>query len=796
MAETGAPGRDIYRPYGGYHQTWVGQSDPTLTRVGPGTPCGEYLRRYWHPVAMSSELGDLPLPLKVLGEELVLFRDLSGRLGLVQRRCPHRRASLEYGRLEERGIRCCYHGWLFAVDGSILEVPGQPPGVEEALQKSRCLGAYPVMDYKGLVFAYLGPPDEKPAFPIYDSFEFPDQVMVPYKAPFACNWLQVLDAILDPIHTAFLHSRNSRVQFSTGLGEIGEHRFVERGMHFLGSATRRVGDNVWVRINELVLPNFTQAGAAFATDGTAPRYYGRSAFSRWVVPLDDENCIAFAWANYGERGDPPEWNTPEGPALIEQGEPFERSYEERQRFPADLEATEGMGAITEHQKENLVPSDKGIVLYRKRLRALCRDLERGVAPGQINERFADPVPTYGGDTVLRVPAREGRERCRHPTRRGQGGAAGPVRRRRPARGGPRPARDRAPAGPGGRGSPSMTPDGNVKVHIKNNHAGPHTFPSTPESEPVFTITREKYEAAAARYPEVAARLEVFIDWDLENWAASMAEAEVLVTWDLPTAGLAAAAPKLRWIHVIGAGVEHLCPLDWLPEGVTVINNKGAHAAKAGEFALMAVLMLHNKMPAILSNQRDSQWESLFSTPIAGKTVLIVGVGSLGGGAADRLAGLGLRVWGVSRHGRPHPRVDRMVPVAELDDLLPEADYLFIATPATPETRGLFDRRRLSLLKPGAGLINVGRASVLDSDALAELLRAGRLSGAILDVFDPEPLPPDSPLWSVPNLVITPHVSADDGDHYVPITLEIFFANMARYLKGEPLQNRVRPDLGY
>ncbi len=342
----------------------------------------------------------------------------------------------------------------------------------------------------------------------------------------------------------------------------------------------------------------------------------------------------------------------------------------------------------------------------------------------------------------------------------------------------------------------MTGSDKTKVHIKNNHAGPHTFPSTPESEPVFTISRDKYEASAARYPDVAERLEVFIDWDEENWASSMQNAEVLVTWDLPTSDLAAVAPKLKWMHIIGAGVEHLCPMDWLPAGVTVINNKGAHAAKAGEFALMAVLMLHSKMPAIVTNQRSANWESLFSTPIAGKTVLIVGVGSLGGGAARCLAGLGLHVIGVSRHGRPHPQVEEMVTVADLDAVLPRADYLFIATPATPETVGLFDRRRLGLLKPGAGLINVGRSSVMDYDALSDLLRDGQLSGAILDVFDPEPLPPESPLWSVPNLIVTPHVSADDGDHYVAMTLDIFFANMRRHLAGEPLQNVVRPELGY
>ena len=336
----------------------------------------------------------------------------------------------------------------------------------------------------------------------------------------------------------------------------------------------------------------------------------------------------------------------------------------------------------------------------------------------------------------------------------------------------------------------------VRLHIKNNHAGPDTFPSTPESEPVFTISMDKYEQVAERFPELAARLDVFVDWDTDHWAESMRDAEILLTWDLPTAKLAEVAPRLKWIHCIGAGVEHLCPMDWLPEGVTVTNNKGAHADKAGEFALMAVLMLHNRMPAILTNQRSARWNSLFSTPIEGKTVGLVGVGSIGGGAAAQLDKMPVHIIGVSRHGKAHPHVHEMVAMDQLDAVLPRMDYIFVSLPATPETRGLFNRERLQSLRAGAGVINVGRGSTFDYDALANLLASGHLSGAIIDVFDEEPLPQDSPLWAAPNFVVTPHVSADDGDSYVPITLELFFDNLRRYLDGQPLRNVVRPELGY
>jgi nitrite reductase/ring-hydroxylating ferredoxin subunit len=396
----------------GYTQPPRGGSDELLVRTARGTPCGEYLRRYWQPVALAREVGDLPRLIRVLGEDLVLFRDRSGRYGLVHRHCPHRRASMEFGICEQNGIRCCYHGWLFDIDGSVLEIPGQAEGIEEVVRRKARLGAYPVREFQGLLFAYLGPVEVMPAFPVYDTLEIEDQTRVPYRADYSCNWLQVLDAILDPIHTSFLHSRVSRAQFSEGLGELGELLFYAREMSFLGANVRRVGEHVWVRVNELVLPNYTQAGAAFSADGTQPIYYGRTAFARWVVPIDDENTTAFAWAIFGERADPESYNTPEGPDLIEQGELMNRSYEQRQRFPGDAEAVEGMGLIADQKMEHLVTSDRGIVQYRKRLRKLCRALQDGDEPGHACELWRNPIPTYGGDTVLRLLPDGGDDRAR------------------------------------------------------------------------------------------------------------------------------------------------------------------------------------------------------------------------------------------------------------------------------------------------------------------------------------------------------------------------------------------------
>ena len=398
--------------YRGYLQSEESKIDNVLAHIGPGSSCGEFFRRYWHPVFLSSEVGKNPIPLKILGEELVLFRATNGELGLVHKHCPHRNASLVFGKCENKGIRCCYHGWLFAPDGEILETPGEEENSESArnIRERLRLGAYPVIEFNGLIFSYMGPPNEMPEFPIYDSFSIPGITTRPYQIDYNCNWLQILDAIMDPIHTSFLHSTISGAQFSKGLGEIGELEVYERGIQFLGSNTRRVNDYVWVRVNELILPNFTQAGAAFAADGTKTKLFGRSSFTRWVVPIDDTHSMSLAWGNFGERGDPIEYNTKEGCELIEQGELVDRSWKEKQLRPSDAEAVEGMGEISKHKGEHLMPTDKGIMLYRRKIRKLIKDLENGEKIPQPQQIPGEAVRTNGQDTVLKIPQKETNDR--------------------------------------------------------------------------------------------------------------------------------------------------------------------------------------------------------------------------------------------------------------------------------------------------------------------------------------------------------------------------------------------------
>ena len=397
----------IEENFKGYKQSTVPKIDEILARIDPSTPCGEYLRRYWHPVALTSEVSEVPKEIRILGEDLVIFKTPKGKFGLVHKACPHRRASLAYGKTEDKGIRCCYHGWLFSTNGEILETPGENPESKSALKLRETikLGAYPVIDFNGLIFAYLGPMDKIPDFPKYDSFEIKDNVSSPYRVDYSCNWIQVLDAIMDPVHTSFLHGKSSGIQFSEGFAELGEIDFYERGMQYLGCNTRRINDNVWVRVNELILPNFTQAGAAFASDGTKSRYFGRSSFTRWVVPVDDHNCVALAWANFGERGDPIEFNNKEGFERIEAGEITNRSLEEKQKNPGDAEAVEGMGSISRHKGEHLMPTDKGVMLYRRGIKKLIKNLQEGIEPPQPQKIKGDTVRTNGQDTIIRAPKR-------------------------------------------------------------------------------------------------------------------------------------------------------------------------------------------------------------------------------------------------------------------------------------------------------------------------------------------------------------------------------------------------------
>ena len=353
--------RSAAGPYRGHSLSVLPPEDDELTHVGPQTPCGEYMRRFWLPVAMSSQLGDLPVAVRILGEDLVVFRDRGGRVGLLHRHCAHRRASLEYGRIEERGIRCCYHGWHFDIDGTILETPGEPAG--SPIRHKVFQGAYPTVELKGLVFAYLGEPERMPEFPYFDSMFIEDHDLVPYSIHSPSNWLQESENSMDPYHSVFLHGRVSGPQFP-GLEHFVNLPVVvyhEIPTGFVYSHARRLDDLVWIRFHDHITPSFAQNGGMFQSPDR-PKLFGRPSLSKWVVPIDDTNTRKFGWRHFNDkdealrkgRRDEVGWE-----AVDFYGQTGHRSYEEMQRNPGDWEAWVGQGPINVHARENLGTTDKG-----------------------------------------------------------------------------------------------------------------------------------------------------------------------------------------------------------------------------------------------------------------------------------------------------------------------------------------------------------------------------------------------------------------------------------------------------
>jgi phosphoglycerate dehydrogenase-like enzyme len=320
----------------------------------------------------------------------------------------------------------------------------------------------------------------------------------------------------------------------------------------------------------------------------------------------------------------------------------------------------------------------------------------------------------------------------------------------------------------------------LRVHVENN----------PETEPALRFTPEHLERILAAHPRD--RLSFTVNDDPARTADLAADAEILFTVRRPKT--LAFAKRLRWVQSISAGVEALLPL--LPPGTALTNASGVHREKGGEFILTAVLMLNYAIPRFASDKEHRRWAPRFESTIKGKRAMLLGVGAIGGEGARLLKLLSVATIGVSRSGGQREHVDRSVTFAEIDGLLPETDFLVSSLPLTRETEGLIGRRRLDLLPRHAGVVIVGRAKVFDCGALLAKLKDETLGGAVLDVFPQEPAPPDSPFWTTPNLVMTPHCSVDDHAVYMDRCVEIFADNLDRYLAGTPLRNLVDLERGY
>ena len=388
----------------------LGVEDSEVTRVGPRTPCGELMRRYWQPIALSAEVDKRPLPVRILGEDLVLFRRPDRAVGLLHRHCLHRGTSLEYGRIEASGLRCCYHGWLYDIDGTLLETPLEP--ANSPIRKRAKLGAYPVRECRGLVFAYMGPPDRQPEFPIYDTFTTSDTVFVNAGHHFETNWFHLVENNFDMAHTVYLHTIiPGNAQFYDSWGVLPQMEYVETPIGYRYTYSRRVEDCIWVGLEDIVFPNFTQAGAIFSMDGRRPRYFGRGSYSRWLVPLDDFNTRVFVLGHFNEHSDPyhEEYSRPDNLEVMEAGARLARTYEERQREPSDVEAAGSQGPIYLRTNEHLGTTDKGVALFRRRFKALVRALAAGTEPVQPAEGAKGPIATCAGDSVLRIPRAPGDE---------------------------------------------------------------------------------------------------------------------------------------------------------------------------------------------------------------------------------------------------------------------------------------------------------------------------------------------------------------------------------------------------
>jgi len=382
------------------------EQNELMTRIGPGTPAGKLLRRYWQPAALVDELeGSRPVrPVRLLGEDFVLFKDENGRYGLLERHCAHRGADLAYGRLEGGGLRCSFHGWLYDVAGKCLETPAEPQG--SRLCEHIRLRACPVVEKSGILFAYLGA-GEPPAFPPFDCFVAPPEYTFAFKGYWDCNWLQALEVGIDPAHASWLHKffededpaasygrqfrgtpADSQMPISKVLREYDRPEIrIERTDYGMRLQTlRRISDaHTHIRVTNVLFPQ------AFVIPMNA-----EMTISQWHVPVDDTGC--YWYAIFTSFGAPVDKETMRNQRLKTYPAPdyrpiynrangwgFNPNEQKSRTFTGmgfdinihDQWACESMGPIQDRTKEHLGSTDKGIVLYRRLLHDAIRKSEAG-----------------------------------------------------------------------------------------------------------------------------------------------------------------------------------------------------------------------------------------------------------------------------------------------------------------------------------------------------------------------------------------------------------------------------------
>jgi 5,5'-dehydrodivanillate O-demethylase len=360
-----------------------------LTQTGAGTPMGELLRRYWWPIAGVTEFDAIATkPLRLLGEDLVLYKDLSGTFGLVDRHCPHRRADLSYGYVEECGLRCNYHGWLYDETGQCIAQPYEDMAHPEVNLKARIsIKSYPVSAHAGLLWAYLGP-HPAPLVPNWEFFGWQNGFRQIVTAEIPCNWLQCQENSIDPVHFEWMHS-NWSVRLGGQNGPYSPaHRKVDFNEFEYGFQYKRIRadtdefDPMWTIGRICLWP--------------AALYTGEHC--EWRVPIDDENTLSVTWhfCRVPRDRDPyvqesiPTWH---GPIKDRATGRWISSHVMNQDFIAWV----GQGTIADRTKENLGASDRGIALIRRRLLADLEALRDGRDPkaivrdASVNERIDLPI---------------------------------------------------------------------------------------------------------------------------------------------------------------------------------------------------------------------------------------------------------------------------------------------------------------------------------------------------------------------------------------------------------------------
>ena len=368
-----------------------------LTEVSAGTPMGELLRRYWHPVGLTGDANGTPRQIKVLGEDLILFRDPVGRPGLLHPHCAHRGASLYYGKVEQRGIRCCYHGWLFDVQGHCLEQPCEPNLGAPARSRVR-QPWYPVQELYGMVWAYLGPPEKKPVLPRYDALETldpgefieADDNSIGGGGPkiIPCNWLQHYENLVDPFHVVVLHSTFSGTQFVEQMGLMPDVTWDYSALGVQTTSLRKLRDGATLRrISEAALPTLRVI--------PSPRIgqYGRVESIGWVLPLDDHHFRIYVAGRVKASGDLVRMRSRLNGKLWE-----ELTEEEHRAFPGDYEAQVSQGRIAWHSEEHLASTDRGVIMLRRLLQKQLDALARGEDPAGVSrDPGAAPVRFEAGN---------------------------------------------------------------------------------------------------------------------------------------------------------------------------------------------------------------------------------------------------------------------------------------------------------------------------------------------------------------------------------------------------------------